>query len=146
MGTTCLNTIDEIKLSPCETEILQLISLGTPLKAIAPRLFMSLGTVRNYAQSVRKKLGAQSNAQAVRIAIEIGILEVTMAKQITKVTDVGDEVDQAFFMAVVKVLFDGDVKAAIAFYNETQRKYEFENNKTTFIPDRASEVILPLPR
>lgn len=67
---------DEIKLSPCETEILQQISLGIPLKAIAPRVFMSLGTVRNYAQSVRKKLGAQSNAQAVRIAIELGILEI----------------------------------------------------------------------
>lgn len=67
---------DQIQLSPCEAKILQLISLGVPLKAIAPKVFMSLGTVRNYAQSVRKKLGAQSNAQAVRIAIEIGVLEV----------------------------------------------------------------------
>jgi len=39
-----------------------------------------LGSVRNYAQSAREKLGAQSNAQAVRIAIEKGIIEVDLEK------------------------------------------------------------------
>ena len=70
------NENSDIQLSPREVEILQLISQGVPFKAMPGLACLSLGTIRNYAQTARKKLGAQSNAQAVRIAIEIGILEI----------------------------------------------------------------------
>lgn len=68
-------------MTPREVEILQLISLGVPFKAIPMRLSISLGSARNYAQSARCKLGAQSNAQAVRIGIEKGILEVNIEEK-----------------------------------------------------------------
>jgi len=42
---------------------------------------ISLGVARNYAQSAREKLGAQSNAHAVRISIEKGILEIDSAEK-----------------------------------------------------------------
>lgn len=47
-----------------------------------------------------------------------------MAKQITKVEDVGNEREQAFFLAAVNTLFNGDVDAAIKDFNETQAKLE----------------------
>ena len=65
-----------IRLSPRETEVLQLLSLGVPYKTIQSRLSISLGTVRVYAKAAREKLGAQSNAQAVRLAIENGIIKL----------------------------------------------------------------------
>jgi len=37
---------------------------------------ISLGVARNYAQSAREKLGAQSNAHAVRLAIELGLIKI----------------------------------------------------------------------
>jgi len=58
-----------------------LISLGIPFKAIPRRMSISLGVARNYAQSAREKLGAQSNAHAVRISIEKGILEIDSAEK-----------------------------------------------------------------
>lgn len=56
-----------------------------------------------------------------------------MVKQISKVEDVGDERELAFFRAAVNVFFNGDVEAAIKDYNETQIRYE------------AIKVIIPPP-
>mgnify|MGYP000886990510 CR=1 FL=1 len=50
-----------------------------------------------------------------------------MVKQISKVEDVGDERELAFFCAAVNVFFNGYVEAAIKDYNETQIRYEAIN-------------------
>jgi two-component system response regulator DesR len=65
-----------MKLNQRETEVLRLLSLGYPMKAISIKMSISLGTVWNYAQSARNKLGACSSTQAVRMAIENGFIEV----------------------------------------------------------------------
>jgi DNA-binding NarL/FixJ family response regulator len=65
-----------LHLSPRETEVVRLLSLGVPLKGIPLVLGISFGVARNYASSARQKLGASSNAHAVRLAIEHGLLEI----------------------------------------------------------------------
>lgn len=40
-----------------------------------------------------------------------------MSKTATKLEDIGDERDQAVFMAVVKLWFNGDLQAALDHYN-----------------------------
>lgn len=46
-----------------------------------------------------------------------------MEKNVTRLEDIGDERDQAVFMASVKVFFDGDFQAALDHYNNTQEEY-----------------------
>lgn len=47
-----------------------------------------------------------------------------MAKIATKLEDIGDERDQAVFMATVKLWFNGDLQAALDRYNAAQEKYD----------------------
>jgi hypothetical protein len=47
-----------------------------------------------------------------------------MAKKATKLEDIGDERDQAFFLAAAQVLFNGDLQKAFDNYNEAELKYE----------------------
>jgi uncharacterized glyoxalase superfamily protein PhnB len=62
-----------------------------------------------------------------------------MAKQITKVEDVGTKKDQALFMAATAVFFNGDVEAAIKHYNEAQIRFEARSEKSHSIQDPPSE-------
>ncbi|MFJ7075942.1 response regulator transcription factor [Streptomyces sp. NPDC098781] len=59
-------------LAPRELEVLQLAAAGEGTAAIAGRLFLSPGTVRNYLSSAVVKLGARNRMDAVRIAREGG--------------------------------------------------------------------------
>lgn len=59
-------------LSPRENEILRLAGRGEPPSAIARRLSLADGTVRNHLAACATKLGARNRADALRIASENG--------------------------------------------------------------------------
>jgi DNA-binding NarL/FixJ family response regulator len=60
-----------------ELEILRLVASGTASRVIAEDLFVSVHTVRNHVQRAIEKLGAHSKLEAVAIARQRGILDVT---------------------------------------------------------------------
>lgn len=62
-------------LTPRELEILQFVSKGLRYKSIASKLYLSDGTVRNYASSAYLKLGVSNREEAVLKAREAGLLE-----------------------------------------------------------------------
>lgn len=62
-------------LTPRELEILQLVTQGLRYKTIAAKLYLSDGTVRNYASSVYLKLDVRNREEAVRKALAAGILQ-----------------------------------------------------------------------
>ncbi|MEU5641372.1 response regulator transcription factor [Streptomyces milbemycinicus] len=61
-------------LTPRELEVLLLASQGEGSAQIAARLYLSVGTVRNYLTSVVTKLNARNRVDAIRIARESGWL------------------------------------------------------------------------
>lgn len=64
---------NEYGLTPRELEILQCLSKGMRYKSIATKLYLSDGTVRNYASTIYAKLGVSNREEAVQKVI--GILE-----------------------------------------------------------------------
>ncbi len=71
-----------------------------------------------------------------------------MANKATKLSDIGDERDQAVFMAMVKVWFNGDFQAALDDYNKTQEKYEELEKQPGVVTspfDHIAEVRLRIP-
>lgn len=60
------------QLGAREREVLLLVAQGLPNKAIASRLNISLGTVKNYVSKAIKHLGVSSRVQAVRAAFGRG--------------------------------------------------------------------------
>jgi DNA-binding NarL/FixJ family response regulator len=63
------------RLTPRETEILQLVARGVDNRAIADRLGISIATVRVHVQKVIEKLGAHSRLEAVVRANDHGLIE-----------------------------------------------------------------------
>ncbi|MBS9802435.1 hybrid sensor histidine kinase/response regulator transcription factor [Bacillus toyonensis] len=63
------------ELTAREIEILQLVAKGLRYTTIASRLYLSNGTVRNYASTAYAKLGVRNKEEAVQKALEIGIIE-----------------------------------------------------------------------
>lgn len=63
-------------LSEREIEVLELVSEGATTKEIAPKLFISPNTVKVHLRNINRKLGAQSRTEAVRIAVERGIISI----------------------------------------------------------------------
>ncbi len=63
------------ELTTREIEILQLVAKGFRYTTIASRLYLSNGTVRNYASTAYTKLGVRNKEEAVQKALEIGIIE-----------------------------------------------------------------------
>ena len=61
-------------LSERELEILKLMAHGLPYEDIAKRVFLSEGTVRNYASSIFAKIGVTDRTQAVVLAIRFGLV------------------------------------------------------------------------
>ena len=59
-----------------EMDVLQLLAEGLPNKTIAKRLGISDQTVKFHLASICGKLGAQNRTDAVRLAIQRGIIEV----------------------------------------------------------------------
>jgi len=63
------------ELTAREIEILQLVAKGLRYTTIASRLYLSNGTVRNYASAAYIKLGVRNKEDAILKALEIGIIE-----------------------------------------------------------------------
>ncbi|WP_198018480.1 response regulator transcription factor, partial [Sedimentibacter sp. B4] len=61
-------------LTERETEVLRAARDGASVAAIAGRVFLSEGTVRNHLSAAIGKTGATNRAEAVRIAEENGWL------------------------------------------------------------------------
>ncbi len=61
-------------LSRRELEVLRLLATGTPIKDLAPAVGIAVGTCRSYVKSLRHKLGATSQLDAVLKARELGLL------------------------------------------------------------------------
>lgn len=62
-------------LSQRELEVLQLLAQGLNNRAIAQRLFLAEGTVKNYISTLLHKLDARDRAHAVSLAHELGLIE-----------------------------------------------------------------------
>ena len=64
----------EYGLTKRELKILELLSQGSRYKTIASTLYLSNGTVRNYASNLYEKLGVKNREEAVQKAKDIGLL------------------------------------------------------------------------
>lgn len=62
------------QLSPRENEVLQLLSEGLGVAAIARRLYVSESTAKTHIAKIYEKLGAGNRAQAIMNAIRAGLL------------------------------------------------------------------------
>ncbi len=62
-------------LTPRETEVLRLVAMGQPNKAIARELGIELGTVKSHMAAIMGKLGAACRTQAARIAVARGLVD-----------------------------------------------------------------------
>ncbi|MGN4722706.1 response regulator [Bacillus cereus group sp. MYBK15-3] len=69
------STATAYELTAREIEILQLVAKGLRYTTIASRLYLSNGTVRNYASTAYTKLGVSNKEEAVQKALEIGVIE-----------------------------------------------------------------------
>ncbi|MDP1511519.1 hybrid sensor histidine kinase/response regulator transcription factor [Paenibacillus sp. CMAA1739] len=65
---------NEYGLTKRELEVLNLLSQGNRYKTISSKLYLSNGTVRNYASTLYDKLGVNNREEAVQKARETGIL------------------------------------------------------------------------
>ncbi|WP_433394008.1 response regulator transcription factor [Micromonospora sp. KLBMP9576] len=61
-------------LTARETEVLRLTAEGFQAVDIAARMFLSVGTVRNYLTTIVNKLAARNRVDAIRVAREAGWL------------------------------------------------------------------------
>jgi DNA-binding NarL/FixJ family response regulator len=66
--------VEEEPLTRRELEVLELLALGLPNKAIAARLDISDQTVKSHVASICGKLGAANRTDAVRIAVRQGLI------------------------------------------------------------------------
>jgi DNA-binding NarL/FixJ family response regulator len=62
-------------LTEREVQMVRLLAEGHSTREIAHRLFISVNTVRNHAQSVLRKLDAHSRLEAVAAARRLGIID-----------------------------------------------------------------------
>jgi DNA-binding CsgD family transcriptional regulator len=65
---------EDLKITPRELEILNLIAQGMSNREIAERLFVSENTVKTHSSRVFDKLGAKRRTQAVQLGKEFGLL------------------------------------------------------------------------
>jgi DNA-binding CsgD family transcriptional regulator len=74
----CAAGSKEIRLSRREREVLALVAQGASDNEIAIQLCLSAKTVSWYVKDIRARLGAQSRAHAVALALQHGILSKTL--------------------------------------------------------------------
>jgi len=70
-------------LTPKEIEVLMCIAEGLTTKQISEKLFVSANTIKTHTSSIFSKLNVSRRTEAVRKAMEIGLL-------IPKITQMGD--------------------------------------------------------
>jgi DNA-binding NarL/FixJ family response regulator len=61
-------------LTPREFEVFRLLALGHDNKEIAEKLFLTEGTVRNHVSNIYSKLDLRDRVQAVKYAMEHGVI------------------------------------------------------------------------
>ena len=66
---------DGALLSPREREVLQLLSHGLTTDGVGRDLYLSPATVRSYAESAIRKLGAENRLHAVANALRLAVIE-----------------------------------------------------------------------
>ncbi len=64
-----------LQLNERELQILLMVVSGMERGEIAKNLFLSEKTINGYMINVLKKLGVKTNAEAVRMAIESGLID-----------------------------------------------------------------------
>ena len=64
------------RLSSREQEVLDLLSQGLTVPALAKRLYISESTAKSYVSKVYEKLGAGNRSQALVEAVRLGLLKV----------------------------------------------------------------------
>jgi len=74
--TLSVKSKNVIQLSERETEILDLMARGLTNADIARELFLSEGTVRNYASNLFSKLGVSDRTQAVIAGLRQGLVDI----------------------------------------------------------------------
>ena len=65
---------EELRITPRELEILELIAQGLSNREIAAKLYVSENTVKTHSSRVFDKLGAKRRTQAVQLGKELGLL------------------------------------------------------------------------
>ena len=83
MATTLINRVQAIGREPevealteRETEVLELVASGLRNKEIAQRLIITERTVKFHVGIILQKLGAGTRTEAVRNAIQRGIIQI----------------------------------------------------------------------
>lgn len=76
-GAASPDTFVADELSERETEILKLVARGFTNTEIAAQLYLSEGTVRNYASSIFAKLGVTDRTQAAIKALRYGLVNLS---------------------------------------------------------------------
>ncbi|MFG1817366.1 response regulator [Kribbella sp. NPDC049174] len=66
--------VEGMVLSPREFEVLSLLATGRSVPAIAGTLFVSVSTAKTYVSRVYEKLGATNRANAIMIALRLGLI------------------------------------------------------------------------
>lgn len=66
--------MEGVPVTTRELLVLSCAAEGATVTEIAARLFLSVGTVRNYLSAVIRKSGARNRVDAIRIAREAGWL------------------------------------------------------------------------
>jgi DNA-binding NarL/FixJ family response regulator len=74
-GSTVSDTSMTDSLSERELDVLRLMAQGLTNSAIAERLYLAEGTVRNYVSAILSKLGVDERAQAVALAWRYGLAD-----------------------------------------------------------------------
>ena len=65
----------EIRLSPREREVLQLVAHGLENKQIATELGISEATVKTYLRGIFERTGASGRAEAVAVGLRMGLID-----------------------------------------------------------------------
>ena len=65
---------ERAELSQREVEVLRLLANGTAVRDMAPALGITVNTCRGYIKTVRQKLDASSQLEAVLKARQLGLL------------------------------------------------------------------------
>ena len=65
---------NDVRLTPRESEILELLKLGLPAHAIAAKLYMSSSTAKAHISKLYEKLGAKNRTQAIMEAVRLRLI------------------------------------------------------------------------